>query len=98
MLGFGKFFRDNPPEEINYVFGYRTKRSMKNNETWLFAQKKMGNIWFKWGKYFALFTVVSMLLLFNKSEEVIGNMTLLIMTVNTTGLLVPIYFVEKSLK
>ena len=98
MFGFGKFFRYNPPEEINYVFGYRTTRSMKNNETWIFAQKKIGSIWLKWSKYLALFTAVSMLFLFNKSEEVIGNRTLIIMAVDMTGLLVPIYFVEKSLK
>lgn len=98
MFGFGKFFRDNPPEEINYAFGYRTTRSMKNNETWLFAQKKMGKIWFEWSKYLALFTVVSMVLMFGKSKEMIGNRSLWIMGVNLAGLLVPIYFVEKLLK
>ncbi len=28
-----------PPKEINALYGYRTKSSMKNNERWAFAQK-----------------------------------------------------------
>lgn len=28
-----------PPKEINYLYGYRTKRSMKSQESWDFAQR-----------------------------------------------------------
>lgn len=28
-----------PPKEINLIYGYRTNRSMKNQESWDFAQK-----------------------------------------------------------
>ena len=28
-----------PPKKINYFYGYRTRRSMQNNETWSFANK-----------------------------------------------------------
>lgn len=28
-----------PPKKINYLYGYRTARSMKNIENWNFAQK-----------------------------------------------------------
>jgi len=28
-----------PPKNINSLYGYRTKNSMKNNERWSFAQK-----------------------------------------------------------
>ena len=28
-----------PPKKNNYLYGYRTKRSMQNNETWTFANK-----------------------------------------------------------
>ena len=28
-----------PPKKINYLYGYRTKQSMLNNETWTFANK-----------------------------------------------------------
>lgn len=28
-----------PPKKINYVYGYRTSSSMKNQETWNFSQR-----------------------------------------------------------
>lgn len=50
MIGFGKAFMKNPPREINPGFGYRTPRSSKNQDTWDFAQREMGVVWYKWGK------------------------------------------------
>lgn len=37
MIGFGKMFLKKAPDQINYVFGYRTSMSMKNQDTWVFA-------------------------------------------------------------
>lgn len=34
MIGFGWMFLKSPPKEINAVFGYRTRRSMLNPDTW----------------------------------------------------------------
>jgi uncharacterized membrane protein len=30
------------PKKINYLYGYRTKRSMKNQQTWDYAQPRAG--------------------------------------------------------
>lgn len=35
----GIIFLKNPPKKINWWYGYRTKRSMENQEKWDFAQK-----------------------------------------------------------
>ena len=35
MIGFGKMFLKKAPDQINYVFGYRTSMSMKNQDTWV---------------------------------------------------------------
>lgn len=32
-----------PPKKINSLYGYRTSASMKNQETWDFAQRKSAN-------------------------------------------------------
>lgn len=32
-------FLKNPPKEINYLYGYRTQSSMKNQEVWDFSQR-----------------------------------------------------------
>ena len=31
-----------PPKSINYVIGYRTKRSTRNNDTWFYANRLFG--------------------------------------------------------
>ena len=37
-------FRVFPPKKVNALYGYRTKRSMKNQTNWDFAQKSSLNI------------------------------------------------------
>ena len=44
MIVIGRLFLNNAPKDINYVFGYRTKRSMMNLETWKFAHEYIGNL------------------------------------------------------
>ena len=39
MIIFGRIFMKKAPEKINWVFGYRTRRSMMNKDTWAFAHK-----------------------------------------------------------
>jgi uncharacterized membrane protein len=34
-----------PPKDINYAFGYRTKRSIKNIKNWVFSQKYFSKQW-----------------------------------------------------
>ncbi len=48
-IWYGRRFQANPPREPNGVFGYRTARSMKSRDAWNFAQRKMGQVWGRWG-------------------------------------------------
>ena len=52
MVVFGKLFQ-HCPEEINSVFGYRTRRSMASQEAWNFAHHACGKLWFRWGLHAA---------------------------------------------
>lgn len=49
VIWYGRRFKKNPPRKVNTLFGYRTNRSMKNQETWDFAQRKMGDVWGRTG-------------------------------------------------
>lgn len=49
MVIFGARFTKKPPKRINYMYGYRTKRSMKNIQTWEFAHQTIGKIWYRSG-------------------------------------------------
>lgn len=45
MVGGGLFLWKCPPKNINGLIGYRTKRSMQNQESWDFAQRYAGKVW-----------------------------------------------------
>jgi uncharacterized membrane protein len=40
----GAFMYKIPPGKINYIMGYRTRRSMKDQTSWDFAQKYSGKL------------------------------------------------------
>ena len=56
MLLFGWWMYKRAPKDINGAFGYRTRRSMKNEETWKFAHTYCGRVWLITG---AILLVVS---------------------------------------
>lgn len=45
MIIFGNMFLKNPPKKPNWAFGYRTKFSVKSQETWDFSQNLIGKYW-----------------------------------------------------
>ncbi len=45
MIIYGRMMWKHPPKKINGLSGYRTSRSMKNMETWIFAHKYCGKLW-----------------------------------------------------
>ena len=49
MTGFGRRFMKKPPARINGLWGYRTARSMKSRESWDFAHRYCGRLWYRWG-------------------------------------------------
>lgn len=72
MIGFGSCFKKQAPKEINMVFGYRTKMSMKNKDTWKFAHYYCGTLWWMSGWIALLISIVSMVFVFNKSTDTVG--------------------------
>ena len=73
MIGFGRYFSNGAPKEINSVFGYRTKKSMKNRETWEFTHKYFGKLWYIFGLVLLPISIILMLFVIGQSEGTIGN-------------------------
>ncbi|MFC4805127.1 SdpI family protein [Filifactor villosus] len=73
MLGFGRLFSKNPPKEINMMFGYRTSMSMKNKETWDFAHKHFGRLWYISSLVIFPLSLFPLLFVIGKSDDVIGK-------------------------
>lgn len=49
MAGLGQQFTKNPPKTIDPMCGYRTVMSMKNQDTWQFAQAQYGRTCYQVG-------------------------------------------------
>ena len=82
-----------PPKKINYLYGYRTKNSMKDIHHWSFAQKYSAKLMIWLG---GIYTILICFLLWLKLEE---STTIIIALASL--ILVPIIlfiFVERKLK
>ena len=86
------------PKNINRIYGYRTARSMKNIDTWTFAHRYFGRIWLITGIIIALPTVLVQIPFLNSSDDVIGNVGSIIMTVQIIAMAIPIIPTETALK
>lgn len=97
MIGLGRYFLKNAPSSINMVFGYRTARSMINMETWHFAHRCIGRIWYRWGLVLIPFSVLSMLIVYNKDIDIIGIFGGVLSLVQCLVLVLTIIPVERAL-
>lgn len=98
MIGFGKYFIKKAPKEINGVFGYRTSMSMKNKDTWEFAHRYYGKIWYICGLITLPITVVCMLLLIGKDKDAVGIGGAIMMGIQLVPLIASIFPTEIALR
>ena len=80
------------------VFGYRTSMSMKNKDTWEFAHKYCGKVWYVCGMVMLPITVIFMLLVIGKNEDCVGSMGGIICGVQLIPLIGSILPTEIALK
>lgn len=85
-------------KEINGVVGYRTSRSMKNIDTWRFAQVYCGRLWWKIGWIMLILSAVIHLLLYHGSEGRIGTIDAILIAIQTTVLCFSVLLTERALK
>lgn len=97
MIIFGKIFTKSAPKKINYIFGYRTELSMKNRDTWEFAHKYIGKLWFRLGLVLLPLTTIPMLFVIGNTENVVATAGLIVSFVNTVALIIPIFITESAL-
>ena len=98
MLIAGRLMWKHCPQKINSVYGYRTRRSMKNMDTWKFAHNYCGRLWYKIGCIMLLLTVVVQISFFRSGEEVIGTVGLVLCTIQIVVLIASIFPTEAALK
>jgi uncharacterized membrane protein len=81
-----------PPKKINYLYGYRTKNSMKNIDRWNFAQNYSAKIMIFSGFFFSLTSLIGMYI---KGNEFIQLIIAIFLMLLLCGIV--FYLTEKKL-
>ncbi len=98
MIVLGRRFMYGPPKNINAVSGYRTTMSMKNNDTWEFAHKYCGRLWFTGGWVLLPISVISLIFVFNKGAGVTGTVGGVVCVIQLFALIGSIFPTEAALR
>ncbi len=98
MVLIGYYFSKKPPKTINRYWGYRTNRSMQNENTWVFAHQFIGKLWFKIGIVIMFLTIVFMGSAFNLDVDGIAYLSLGVTLIQVVCMVFPIALTEKALK
>ena len=92
MLVISYIFAKYPPKKINDLYGYRTKRSMRNQNTWDFANRHSTHLMWKVSLLTCVVQAIGVILL----DEGVALLTATIVLVTT--LIYSVYLTEKALK
>ena len=98
MVICGMSYTKRGPKRITRLQGYRSKMSMKNRETWDFAHKNLGDLWFKLGAPLLAVTSVVSLLVFRETTKQITTWCCVIFVIQLVIMVLPVAYTEKALK
>ena len=98
MIVTGWLMRKFYPRNINYILGYRTKRSTVNQDTWKFGNIYCGRLYERIGWTLLPLLLILICFLLNASEEILGRISVIIMFSECILLLIPILLAERALK
>jgi uncharacterized membrane protein len=98
LIILGAWFGKHPPKEINGLVGYRTTRSMKNQDTWQFAHHEFGKVSIKVGLILLVASVIVMLCLRNLDDDTMGFLAGMAMLGQCVVIVLSIIPTERALK
>lgn len=90
MLGFAWYYKKYPPKKINELYGFRTRRTMANQDIWDAANKRNAQDVWTYAIYLTIFSIF--LIVFNIPYAVMIHIVVLLL-----GLFVAIYATIKHL-
>ena len=96
MIVFGLIFLKKPPKNINSLYGYRTRMSSINQETWDFAHEYSGGVWLRTGFSVLVGSMVFIFLLRNTKDYEKYVMTLFYFQMGLMLMVIPV--TERALR
>ena len=98
MIFAGRMMWKHMPKNINGLIGYRTRRSMKNMDTWQFANIHCGKLWHKIGWIMLFPSIILHLPFYGHPPEIVGILAAILCTIQVGIMLSSIFFTERALK
>ena len=98
MMLFGYLFYFKPPKNINGIYGYRTKRSMKNSQTWEFAHEHCGWLWMRFGAVLFAISLFCMNRVGGMDVDAVGIWGGVFVTIQSIFLVLTIPLTERALR
>lgn len=98
MIVSGIYMYKFPPKKINRILGYRTRRSMKNADTWQFAHRHSGRTVGTVGLVMLILSGLIMLPFYRSNPSTLGTMGTILFTVQTIVLILSFIPTEIALK
>ncbi len=74
----GRLVHSFLPKKINHIYGYRTKRSMKSQEAWDFAQKHNVELMIKSGIFLIGASILGPIVKFSPGWGVVISLTIIL--------------------
>ncbi len=98
MLISGRIMWKHPPRIINGITGYRTTRSMKNQDTWNFAHEHCGKLWWQVGWLTLLPSALAHIPFYRADEDALGIFCIVLTAIQVIVLIGSIIPTERALK
>lgn len=98
MLVFGCLFHRSAPKKINVWYGYRSARSMKNEETWSFAHHHLARTWMLIGAVLLVVSVIPMIAVYGKDDDTVSVVSLVLLFVQMLPMIMSLIPTERALK
>ncbi len=98
MVMFGIVFSKTAPKNINMLFGYRTERSMINEDTWKFAHRHIGRTWLIVGIPMLVLSALALILAIGAGETVVTAVGTGLSIVQMVVLIASIFPTERALE
>jgi len=101
MIIFGYIYSKKPPQKPKSKFaysGYRTPMSMKNEETWEYANRFFGKLWFRFGIAVGLISIIVLFFFIGKDKDTVGFAGMIICYVQLIAMLLPVIPTELALR
>ena len=97
MIPAGWMMWKHPPKNINAIYGYRTRMSSRNQNTWRFAQEYAGRLWVRWGAFMMPISVLLLAIFAPSGEDAAATVGAVLCLVQTFLMIFSIVFVERAL-